>query len=221
VTKRGDLYDLIDRAPVGLGSFNASLWKWTHRERSARAIERLSNGRAMVHLIGSAGPIRDTDDEHEQVWLVLPDKWRIESGDRIDLRNGSSRWNDRLNHIIESQDMAVGLDQTDLGIMIEPGTHLMGAIRFEDPTEDEIGGRRCWRTNASTAVMGPEHRHHLNVLSMRLGGIDHQFWFDAETGIILRHVGLIDDQPCSIAEFTSVTINQPIPGCRGRRSVDG
>jgi len=48
-------------------------------------------------------------------------------------------------------------------------------------------------------------------LGMQLGGIDHRFWFDAETGIILRHVGLIDDEPCAITEFKDLTINRPIP----------
>ena len=46
---------------------------------------------------------------------------------------------------------------------------------------------------------------------MRLGGIDHQFWFDMDTGIILRHVGLVDGDPCAIDEFKDLVINQPIP----------
>jgi outer membrane lipoprotein-sorting protein len=211
VTKRGDLYDLIDRAPVGLHSLRASLWKWTHHERSARAMERLSNGRGVVHLATVAGPIGDTNDEHLRVWLVPPGKWCIESEDRIDVRDGSTRWFGRTQHVTELADKDTDLNQTDLGIMIEPGTHLMGAIHFDDPTEDEIDGRKCWRTNARTADEVRENHHHRFMLSMRLGGIDHQFWFDAETGIVLRHVGLIDDQPCTIAEFTGVTVNQPIP----------
>ena len=49
------------------------------------------------------------------------------------------------------------------------------------------------------------------ALGMRLGGIDHQFWFDMETGIILRHVGLVNGDPCAIDEFKDLVINQPIP----------
>ena len=46
---------------------------------------------------------------------------------------------------------------------------------------------------------------------MRLGGIDHTFWFDVGTGVVLRHVGLIDGEPCATAEFKDVRVNQPIP----------
>jgi hypothetical protein len=213
VTKRGDLYDLIDRAPVDLNSFSASLWKWSHRERSARARELLARGRGGVthFVLASASPITETDDEHLTIWLVPPDKWHIASDTRIDLRNGPMRWYGPSDHITELEGTDTGLGQTDLGILIEPGSHLLGAVRFGDPVEDEIDGRRCWRTDASTAEATHQNRHPLMTLGMRLGGIDHQFWFDAATGIILRHVGLIEGQPCTIAEFTNVTINEPIP----------
>jgi hypothetical protein len=210
VTKRGDLYDLIDRAPVDLHTFSASLWKWSHRERSARARELLARGRGGVTHFVVAGPVRDTDDEHLQVWFVPPDKWHIASDTRIDLRNGPKRWYGLSDHITELEGTDTGLGQTDLGIMIEPGSHLFGALRFDDPVEDDIDGRTCWRTDATMAEEKPQNPHNLVLLGMRLGGVDHQFWFDAVTGIILRHVGLIEGQPCTIAEFTGVTINEPI-----------
>jgi hypothetical protein len=49
-----------------------------------------------------------------------------------------------------------------------------------------------------------------NPVLMRLGGIDHTFWFDAATGIVLRHVGMIDDEPCTITEFKEIRINPPL-----------
>src|SRR5580692_9748025 len=75
MTKRGDLYDLIDRAPVGLTSFGASLWKWTHRERAARAREQLSEGRAVLHFGSTAGRLSETSNEHLRVWLAPPGQW--------------------------------------------------------------------------------------------------------------------------------------------------
>jgi len=47
-------------------------------------------------------------------------------------------------------------------------------------------------------------------MSMRLGGIDHTLWIDAATGIVLRHVGLADNEPWSITEFKEVRINPPL-----------
>jgi hypothetical protein len=210
VTKRGDLYDLIDRALVDLHSFSASLWKWSHRERSARAMEQLSRGGHVIHL-ASADPMGDTTDEHLRVSVVPPDKWHIASDLSIDLRSGPKRWQGRSGHIIESEGAGTSLDQTDVGILMGPGPYLIGALRFEGPVEDDIGGRSCWRTNATLAEENPQNPHNLVMLGMRLPGVNHQFWFDAATGIILRHVGLIEDQPCSIAEFTNVAINEPIP----------
>ena len=74
--------------------------------------------------------------------------------------------------------------------------------------EDEVAGRRCWRVDA-TARLG---RHFVRMfpISLSLGGIDHSFWFDGVTGIVLRHVGIVDDEPWSITEFNEVRVNPPL-----------
>ena len=62
---------------------------------------------------------------------------------------------------------------------------------------------RCQRRTWSTCPADVPHEP-------ALGGIDHTFWFDAATGIVLRHVGLADDEPWSITEFKEVRVNPPL-----------
>jgi outer membrane lipoprotein-sorting protein len=206
----GDLMELVDGAPLGLRTLSGSLWKWTHHARSRRAIDELSRrGGGAVSHFGFGGPTGETSDEHLRVWLAPPDRWRIESDNRIDLKDGVSRWIGGPSHITKVDRDSSSLDDTEVGILIRPGAHLFGVLRFEVLIEDEVAGRRCWRSVATTEIS--RHNFRVTSLGMQLGGIDHSFWFDAETGIVLRHVGLIDNEPCAIAELKDLAINQPVP----------
>jgi hypothetical protein len=204
-------------------------WKWTHHERSQRAFTELTRPQGgSVAIARFGGEVGETSDEHLRVWLDLPDRWRFESADRFELRNGSSRWVGTSAHITELTDAETTLEETDVGIFIRPGSQFFGALRFGEPSEDEVAGRRCWRVDASASV----NRRFVPVmpLNVRLGGIDHQFWFDAVTGIVLRHVGMIDDEPCTITEFKDVRVNPPLsdldfqfippPGAVVERQID-
>jgi hypothetical protein len=208
----GDLLELLETAPVGVRTLTGSLWRWTHYERARRAVEELTRSEGgsvtQMHMIVGSGPRPDERDEHLRLWLVLPDRWRIESSDRLDLKDGDQRWIGGLHRITSAEHDDSRVDQTELGMLVEPGSHLLGGLRFGTPIEDSIDGRPCWKSDASTNA-GPRHRR--IPLGVRLGGIDHTFWFDAETGIVMRHLGLVDGEPCSIAELKDVVINQPIP----------
>ena len=73
--QKGDLLELIDRAPAHLQTFEANRWTWRHHERSRRAFEALANRRGGAHvshaiMIGS-GPIEEALDRHDQVWIEL------------------------------------------------------------------------------------------------------------------------------------------------------
>lgn len=92
--------------------------------------------------------------------------------------------------------------------LVYPGAQFLAALRFGDPVEDEVAGRHCWKVDATTEL--GRHAMRTFPVSMRLGGIDHTFWFDIATGIVLRHVGLVDDEPWSITEFKEVRINPPL-----------
>ena len=206
----GDLLELIDSAPLGVHTLGGTLWRWTHHERTRRAVEEVNRRGARSMSWGataSNGPRLEATDEHLQLWLDLPERWRIQSAGRLDLKDGDRRWTGGLHHVTAFEHDDSRIDQTQLGVLFELGVHLLGGLRFGTPVEGEIDGRRCWKTEAS---INERPSHWLIPLVMELGGIDHTFWFDADTGIVMRHVGLIGGEPCNIAELKDVVINQPI-----------
>jgi len=229
--RKGDLLELIDGAPDGLSSLTGSIWKWTHHERSRRAVEavtRRSNGNVAYMRSSFGGPPGQATDEHLRVALALPDRWRMESSRRVDVCDGSTRWLGHPGHLTEFTGDEAALGDTELGILIEPGRHLFGVLEFGDPAEGEIAGRDCMMVEASIVGRHPAPR--LMMSALRIGGVDHTFWFDAAAGIVLRHVGRIDGAPCSITEFTEVRIDPlvadrdfaylPVPGTIVERRVD-
>lgn len=231
--QKGDLLELIDGAPGSLQTLEGRRWIWRHHERSRRAIEFLASlqGANVSHemLISGSGPIEETLDRHDQVWIELPNRWRIDGSGRIELSDGVCRWAGRTDHVGQLDEDVLDLSSTEIGPLIRPGEFLIGALKFDEPILDEVAARRCWRVDArpieARRYMRPSH------LTMRLGGVDHTFWFDAETGIVLRHVGTLDDQPCSIHEFGDVKLNDtieaetfrftPPQGATVERSIDG
>ncbi len=208
MSRKGDLLELIDQAPVGLQTVEARLWRWTHNARTRQAIERIAQQRGGSVGFATFGTPEETSDEHLHVLLQPPSRWRIQSERLLDVSDGERRWLGGRDRVTEHEAGQLDLDLTEVGILFAPGAHLFGILRFDDPTEDEVGGRRAWKVTASLAPAcgrrGPVH------LGMRLGGIDHTFWFDAVTGVVLRHMGEIDGSPCCVSEFSAITLNQPI-----------
>jgi len=227
--RKGDLFELIDGSPIGVRTFSGSVWRWTHHERSQRAFTELTRPHGgSVGIARSGAPAGETNDEHLRVWLDLPDRWRFESDDHVDVRNGSTRWIGGSAHITVLAHDEATLQDTEIGMLMMPGTQMMGALRFGEPIEDVVAGRPCLQVSA-TLNRGHGARR-FNPFDVRLGGIDHTYWFDDVTGIVLRHVGLIDDEPCTIIEFKEVRVNPPLtdldlefiapPGAIVERQVD-
>jgi outer membrane lipoprotein-sorting protein len=208
VGKKGDLLELIDRAPGNLLTLQARFSKWTHNGLARQAAEQMAQARGGSVSFMSLGEPQETSDQHLQVWLKPPSRWCIRGDGWIDISDGSRRWIGRNDSVTEIDREVSDLDATELGILIRPGAHLFGALDFAEPVEDEVAGRPCWKVAA--AYSSTAHRRPM-LLGMRLGGIDHTLWFDAVTGMILRHVGQLDDERCSVSEFSDVAINQPIP----------
>jgi hypothetical protein len=48
-------------------------------------------------------------------------------------------------------------------------------------------------------------------LPVEFVGVEHRFWFEARTGIVLGHEGSLEGQPCSRTELTDVVMDDPIP----------
>lgn len=204
--RKGDLLELIDDAPIGVRTLTGLVWKWTHHERSQRAFTELTRPHgASVGIARFGGPVGETTDEHLRVWLDLPDRWRFESDDHVDLRNGATRWIGGSANISELAHDETTLQDTEIGMLMMPGSQLIGALRFGEPTIDLVAGRPCLKVSA--ALNRGHGARRFNPVDVRLGGIDHTYWFDDVTGIVLRHVGLIDDEPCTIIEFKEVRVN--------------
>jgi hypothetical protein len=203
---KGDLLELIDGAPVGLHTLTGAVWKWTHQERFQRAFAELTRGRGVSVGIARFGdPDGDTLDQHFRIWLALPDQWRFESERQIDTRNGPKRWVGSSTHVTEIERDPGTLEDTEIGMLISSGDRLLGALKFGMPTEDIVAGRPCLKVDA-TVTSGPGGGR-MWPDAMRLGGVDHTYWFDAATGIVLRHVGLVDGEPYVITEFKEVRVN--------------
>jgi hypothetical protein len=229
--QKGDLFELIDRAPAHLQTFEGNRWTWVHHERSRRAFEVLANraGANVSHMMIGSGPIEETLDRHDQVWIEFPNRWRIDGSGQTELSDGVCRWVGGSNHITQVDESAPDLSSTEIGPLINPGDFLFGSLKFDEPSFEEVAGRRCWRVDARP-IEGKRHMRPAH-LPMRIGGVDHTFWFDAETGIVLRHVGTLEDQPCAIHEFSDVKINHtieaetfrftPPQGATVQRSIDG
>lgn len=152
--------------------------------------------------------VEATTDQHLRVWLDIPDRWRVESDDLVDLRNGATRWIGSSARITELTHDETTFQDTEIGMLVSSGPQLLGALRFGEPTDDVVAGRPCLKVGASLGA-GRRTRH-FNPVGLRLGGIDHTYWFDEATGIVLRHVGLIDDEPCTIFEFKEVRFDPPL-----------
>ena len=152
--------------------------------------------------------VGETSDQHVRVWIALPDRWRFESGDRIELRDGARRWVGSSTHITELAHDDTALGDTDIGLLVASGPLLLGALRFGDPADDEVAGRPCLKVTAT--VHDAHGTRRFDPLPVRLGGLHHTFWFDVVTGIALRHVGLLDGEPCTLTEFTEVTVDPAV-----------
>ena len=205
---KGDFLELIDGAPMGVDTLTASVWKWTHHERSRKANEALarqSNVNVSTATLSLGGPPEETSDEHLRVVVAPPERWHIESESRVDVRDGRTRWIGHPTRVTELSLDNTTLKDTDIGLLFYPGAHFLGVLTFGDPVEDEVAGRRCWKVDA-TAELG-RYAMRTFPMSLRLGGIDHTLWIDTATGIVLRHVGLADDEPWSITECKEVRIN--------------
>ena len=228
---KGDLLELIDDAPIGVSTLSGSVWKWTHHERSRRANEALArkiNWNITTAAMSFGGPNEETNDEHLRIMVAPPGRWRIESEERVDVRDGRTRWVGQPTYITELSLDDTVLNDTDIGYLVFPGAQLLGALRFASPVEDAVAGRPCWKVEASTKIGRNATWQFPSI--MQPGGIDHTFWLDLVTGIVLRHVGIVDGEPWSITEFKEVRINPPLtdldfrfvgpPGSSFERRVD-
>jgi hypothetical protein len=207
--RKGDLLELIDEAPRGIASLSGSVWRWINNGRAREASERLTRAsnvlvsiRTMEEQFGEG-----THDEHLRIVCDLPDRWRVEYGTRLEIRDGDTRWVGTAHRMHEQTHDRARLDDSNFGFLVRPGPYFFGLFDLGDVTEDEVIGRPCLKVEARTRTTREIMR--MMPIVLRLGGIEHGLWFDAETGVLLRHVGLVDDEPCAITEFKDIAFGLP------------
>jgi hypothetical protein len=127
--RKGDLLELIDGAPIGVHTLTGSVWRWKHYERSQRAIQELSQSHGGSVGIATFGILAsDTSDHHLRVWLDLTGRWRMESEDYIDLRNGPQRWVGSSTRITEVTEDQAELEDTEM-LMSTGVRPMIGAVQ--------------------------------------------------------------------------------------------
>ena len=87
------------------------------------------------------------------------------------------------------------------------------------PDLTDIEGRPCWFVTGGPRAAGrkPLPRGVAGWRSHRdLVGIDHALWFDADTGIILRHEGSIDGELCSSTSLTDLVFEGSVDSAEFR-----
>jgi hypothetical protein len=234
MTSRGDLLALVEAAPGPLRTIEAALTRWV----DLNLVPAVHQDLARVSSLGGDGPVHrpvaekgeEADDAtqdgvpgvHESlayVLVALPDRWRVVGRGHIAVSDGHQSWVGTGSLVTERDSTRAAIhDAGPIGACLYPG-RLLGWLDFGDPEPDECAGCFCWTVDAfprpsGRTGSGPE-RTGLAAASSRLPeeflGVEHRFWFEARTGIVLRHEGSLEGSPCSRTELTDLVMDDPIP----------
>jgi|SoiMethySBSTD1v2_1073268.scaffolds.fasta_scaffold369284_2 hypothetical protein len=234
---RGELLALVDGAPGRLRTLQAALTTWTHRGRIAEVHRRtdeehvpVASDDVVVDLVGDdldddlddpAGNgsrlvvVPDDDPELETVatsYVVVapPDRWRVVGRGYLAVSDGRRSWAGTSTLVTERDSANASIsDAGPIGSCLYPGP-LLRNLTFTVPEPGDIEGRPCWFVTGEPRTAGRKAlprgvagwRTHRDLV-----GIDHAVWFDALTGIILRHEGSIDGEPCSSTSLTDLVFD--------------
>ena len=164
----------------------------------------------------------DGDDGPEVVlsWYVavaLPDRWRVVGRGQIAVSDGRRSWAGTSTLVTERDSARAAIhDAGVIGACLYPGG-LLGGLELADPEPAEVEGRPCWVVDAVPRIdaVGTSLAGTAAPLALRLHrdlvGVDHRLWFDAATGILVRHEGSIDGEPCSRTHLTDVVVDAELP----------
>ncbi len=143
--------------------------------------------------------------------VALPDRWRVVGRGHLAVSDGRRSWAGTSTLVTERDSARAAIfDAGAIGACLYPGTLLRG-LDFSDPELRDIEGRACWYVAGSPRAggHGPPNWPDLRV-KRELVGIDHQIWFDADCGIVLRHEGSIDGELCSTTALSDLVFDQPV-----------
>jgi hypothetical protein len=224
MTRRGDLLGLVDGAPGPLRTIEAALTRWVdrglvaavhhHLARAFRAdgsdwgVRHEGGATADKRVEAAGGGSRVVAESLSYVLVAPPDRWRVVGRGHIAVSDGHRAWVGTGSLVTERDSARATIhDAGPVGACLYPGP-LLGWLDFGDPEPDEWAGCFCWTVDARPRPLA-------KPLSSRLPeeflGVEHRFWFEARTGVVLRHEGLFEGEACSMTELTDVIIDEPIP----------
>jgi hypothetical protein len=150
------------------------------------------------------------------VVVALPNRWRVVGRGYVAVSDGRRSWAGTSTLVTERDSAHAAIhDAGVIGACLYPGA-LLGGLELAAPERDELEGRPCWRVDArprpvvSGTSLASSAAPHALRLHHDLVGIDHRMWFHADTGILLRHEGLLDDEVCSWTELGDLVIDAPV-----------
>ncbi|MGH9193040.1 MAG: hypothetical protein ACRDZ0_11295 [Acidimicrobiales bacterium] len=234
MTSRGGLLALVDAAPGPLRTIEAAMTRWVDLGLVAAVHEHLARVSGFDGDGAPPQPVAEKGEESDDsthdgpahideslayVLVALPDRWRVVGRGHIAVSDGHQSWVGTGSLVTERDSTRAAIhDAGPIGACLYPGP-LLGWLDFGDPEPDESAGRFCWTVDAYprplSGVAGPLEASAPVPAASRLPeeflGVEHRFWFEARTGIVLRHEGSLEGQPCSRTELTDVVMDDPIP----------
>jgi hypothetical protein len=232
---RRDLLALVDAAPGPLRTIEAALTRWVDHRLVVAVHEHVAQvsgpdgdgsvpepvaekGEEADDPAGEDSPV--IDESMSYVLVALPDRWRVVGRGHIAVSDGHQSWVGTGSLVTERDSTRATIhDAGPIGACLYPGP-LLGWLDFGDPEPDERAGRFCWTVDAyprppgrgggvlGTASPVPAAASRLPA---EFPGVEHRFWFEARTGIVVRHEGSLEGRSCSTTELTDVVMDDPIP----------
>lgn len=150
------------------------------------------------------------------VAVALPDRWRVVGRGHLAVSDGRRSWAGTSTLVTERDSTRAAIhDAGAIGACLYPGA-LLGGLELGPAEAAELEGRPCWlvdahpRPDASGTSLATTAAPHALRLHRDLVGVDHRIWFDARTGIVLRHEGFVDGAMCSWTALTDLVVDAPL-----------
>src|SRR5690606_10533533 len=202
---RRPLLALADRAPGPLRTLEGAVTTWRRRDRV-----RTGRGEGSASAGGEAStPAEGSATSY--VVVALPRRWRVVERGHVAVTDGERSWVGTGTLVTEHGAERVTLDDAGIiGACLFPG-RLLGSLRFGEPEAGEIAGRSCWVVESGPRRFAGDDGRATTLPPEQFGGVEHRFWFDAATGIVLRHEGAVDGRLWATVELTDLRFDRPIP----------